>query len=769
MRFFIAVKSYLWQSWMVDLSSNIAIAIAIAIAVIYAIVIYFLQRQSSPLKNLLSLAVLIFGYGIGYFSRGIEQLNPKLSVWLELTIAAIFLLAAIALIFKLWQSSNLPSLASIDRSPSINLEESLQKERIIRQQEQFIKNIYEDVREAIFVVRVTDKEEFYYQGFNPAAKELTGIHDVVNKTPDQIFAPEVAAEVKRHYRQCLESKVSIAYEECLTIDGRDTWWLTSLSPVEDESGNIYRLVGTSLNISERKQAELELDRDKNFVRTLLDNLSDGIVFCDRDGVISLFNSATRKFHGLPQQTIPPEQWAEHYDLYLPDGQTKMSKQEIPLFRALSGESVRDVEMMIIPKHGKARTLLANGDPIIDSNGEKIGAIVAMRDITERQQAEAELNQERVFIKTLLDNLSDGIVACDADGTLALFNKASLEFFPVPFKPVPHREWAQYYSLYDAKGKNYLQPEEIPLFRAFSGESFTDVELMTIPQQGKPRTLLANGSPIIDRHGNKLGAVVAISDITARKKAEREIVELNNELEARVKQRTAQLEQRNRELDEFAYVTSHDLKAPLRAIANLAEWIEEDLADKLDEDTQHQMNLLRSRVHRLENLIDALLRYSRVGRAQFDLQEVSIGEMLSEIIDSLNVPEHFQVEIKGQMPTLITQAVPLQQVFSNLISNAIVHSDSTEGKITISAVEKDDDYEFSVADNGKGIDPKYQDRIFTIFQTLESRDKKESTGIGLAIVKKTVENQGGRVKVESELGKGATFSFTWHKTEGLRPS
>ena len=763
MRFFIAVKPYLWQSWMVDLSSNTAIAIA----VIGAIVVYLHQRQINLVKDPLLLTVLIVGCGIGYVTRAnIEQLNVARSWnWLELT-AQLGWILAIALIFRLWQSDNLAS--KTNPSPLTAIDELQQQNNVIRQQEQFIKNIYEDVREAIFVVNVTEQREFYYQGFNPAARELTGIYDVVNKTPDQIFAPEVAAEVKRHYNQCLESKATIAYEECLSIDGRDTWWLTSLNPVEDESGNIYRLVGTSLNISDRKQAELELDRDKNFVRTLLDNLSDGIVFCtvnrinDRDGTITLFNSATRKFYGLPQQAIAPEQWAEYYDLYLPDGKTKMPKEEIPLFRALKGESVRDVEMMIIPKQGKARTLLANGDPIIDSSGEKIGALVAMRDITERQQAEAELNLERIFIKTLLDNLSDGIVACDADGNLALFNKASSEFFPVPFKPIPHQQWAQYYSLYDAEAKNYLKPDEIPLFRAFSGESFTDVELTTIPKQGKARILLSNGSPIIDRHGKKLGAVVAIRDVTARKQAEREIAELNNELEARVKQRTAQLEQRNRELDEFAYVISHDLKAPLRAIANLSEWIEEDLADKLDEDTQHQMNLLRNRVHRLENFIDALLSYSRVGRLEFDLQEVSVGEMLSEIIDSLNVPKHFQVEIQEQMPTLITQAVPLQQVFSNLISNAIAHSDSVDGKITISAVEKDDYHEFSVADNGKGIDPKYQERIFAIFQTLESRDRKESTGIGLAIVKKAVENQGGRVKVASELGKGATFSFTWHK-------
>ena len=627
MTFFLIHKLALLESW----SPGLSLLTTIATIVIGAALVYLLPKcQDIPNPNYLSSATLILGCAIGYaIEANVHQFNPELSNWLELIIATIFWLVAIALMVELSQVSQL--LATSNNRLESKLAVELQQQRtIIRQQQQFIKNIYEDVREAIFIVDVIDRDKFIYQGFNPAAKRLTGIEDVVNKTPNQIFTPEVAAEIETHYRKCLQDKASISYEECLPIDGRDTWWLTSLNPLEDESGNIYRLIGTSLNISERKQAELELDRDRNFVRTLLDDLSDGIVSCDREGKISLFNQATRKFHGLPQQAIPAEQWAEHYDLYLPDGKTKMSKQQIPLFRALKGESVRGVEMMIIPKQGKARTLLANGDPIIDSNGVKIGAVVAMR------------------------------------------------------------------------------------------------------------------------------------DITARKKAEREVAELNSRLEARVKQRTAKLEQRNRELDEFAYAASHDLRAPLRAIANLSEWIEEDLTDKLDRDTQYKMNLLRGRVNRLENLINALLNYSRIGRLESEPQKVSVGEILTETIDSLNVPEHFQVEIEGQMPTLNTQLVPLQQVFSNLIANAIQHSDRLDTKITISVREQDNYYQFAVADNGKGIDPQYHERIFTIFQTLESRDTKNSTGVGLAIVKKAVEDRGGQIEVRSSLGRGTTFYFTWHK-------
>jgi light-regulated signal transduction histidine kinase (bacteriophytochrome) len=314
-------------------------------------------------------------------------------------------------------------------------------------------------------------------------------------------------------------------------------------------------------------------------------------------------------------------------------------------------------------------------------------------------------------------------------------------------------------------------------KLLSGEiSSYQMEKRYFHQEGHIIWINLSVSLIRDENHNPLYFVALIENISDRKRAELAIAQLNEALEKRIKERTAQLEQlntillatatqlekRNKELDQFAYVASHDLKAPLRAIANLSVWIEEDLEDKLDDETRHNMNLLRGRIQRLENLINGLLAYSRVGRLKSEPEQVQVALLLAEIIDSIDVPPDFNIQIVGKMPTLVTQVTPLQQVFSNLIINAIEHHHRSDGKVIISVREQEQFYEFAVTDDGLGIHPQYHDKIFTIFQTLQPRDKKESTGIGLSIVKKAVENQGGKIILESQLGQGTTFRFTWRK-------
>lgn len=224
--------------------------------------------------------------------------------------------------------------------------------------------------------------------------------------------------------------------------------------------------------------------------------------------------------------------------------------------------------------------------------------------------------------------------------------------------------------------------------------------------------------------------------------------------------TERLESVNQNLDRFAYIVSHDLKAPLRAIANLATWIEEGIREGDMEDVRTHTRLLEKRVNRMENLIGGILEYSRTGREATRIESVDIGQLVREILEEEHPDLDCEVVVADRFPVLDTIRTWLHQIFSNLISNAVKYGRSENCRIEIGYRELADGHEFSVADNGPGIDPKHHERVFEIFQTLQSRDHYESTGIGLTIVKKLVEEAGGVIKVVSELGKGARFVFTW---------
>ncbi|GAA0890352.1 hypothetical protein GCM10009122_00300 [Fulvivirga kasyanovii] len=223
-----------------------------------------------------------------------------------------------------------------------------------------------------------------------------------------------------------------------------------------------------------------------------------------------------------------------------------------------------------------------------------------------------------------------------------------------------------------------------------------------------------------------------------------------------------LKKQNRELNQFSYVVSHDLKAPLRAIFKLSEWIEEDLGHDIPEDVKANLHTLRGRVFRLEALINGLLEYSKIGRKDVSLENVDTCKLVNDIVDLHQPPSRIKINIQPDLPVFQTKKILLQQVFSNLIGNAIKYNNKPEGVINISVNGNNDYYRFIIEDNGMGISPAYHEKIFTIFQTLEARDQVEGTGIGLSIVKKSVEEVGGLVTVESEEEKGSKFIFTWPK-------
>lgn len=243
-------------------------------------------------------------------------------------------------------------------------------------------------------------------------------------------------------------------------------------------------------------------------------------------------------------------------------------------------------------------------------------------------------------------------------------------------------------------------------------------------------------------------IAMIEDITQQKENEGKQLQL-----------VSRLEETNKELDNFAYIVSHDLKAPLRGIGSLANWLVTDYKDKLDEEGVEMINLMENRVERLKNFIDGILQYSRVTRSKENYVDIDLNKLVNEVIDLISSPQSIHIKIEKVLPVIKGEKIYIEQIFQNLISNSIKFMDKPEGHISIDFEDKGGCWEFSVADNGCGIEGKYFNKIFMIFQTLQPRDKFESTGVGLSIVKKIIETNGGNIWLNSEIGKGTTFYFT----------
>lgn len=271
-----------------------------------------------------------------------------------------------------------------------------------------------------------------------------------------------------------------------------------------------------------------------------------------------------------------------------------------------------------------------------------------------------------------------------------------------------------------------------------------------------------------------------SEVNLRTQAETSLRDLNAALDAQVLRRTQDLTQSNQqlaeaklelevklrkittinlELNNFAYAASHDLKSPLRGIDQLATWIEEDLQTALDPETLENLRLMRSRILRMDNLLDDLLAYSQVGRTEEETVEIDSLELVKDVWDLSAGTTQIKLATEN-LPTLKAAKAPLEMVFRNLIGNAIKHHDKTTGTVTVSAKRVAKAYEFTVQDDGPGIAPEHQQRVFVMFQTLKPRDEVEGSGIGLSMVQKAVESVGGSISLESDGQHGSAFHFTW---------
>jgi len=359
---------------------------------------------------------------------------------------------------------------------------------------------------------------------------------------------------------------------------------------------------------------------------------------------------------------------------------------------------------------------------------------------------------------LIEESKSNIYKTDLDGKITYINPAFMELLEVSGPDellgqtfLPERFW------FDLEERNQFSQE-------LQKRSIESRELTLKTSKGNKINVTVFPSYTKDAHGEINGSQAVVYDITAKKelvalrKAEEELAKLNNDLDAAVRE----LGQANEELQEFAHVTAHDLKTPLRAIGTLADWLSKDYADEFDEQGKEKVRLLVTRAVQMSALIDDILRYSRVGHDITKKQRVDLNTVLSEVIAGADPPENIEITVENELPVLMCERTQILQIFQNLLSNAVKYMDKPAGQIKIGCVERDSFWKFSVTDNGSGIDKRHYERIFKLFQTLSPCEGVEKTGIGLSIVKKIVEINGGSVCVKSEVGKGSTFVFTLPK-------
>lgn len=527
-------------------------------------------------------------------------------------------------------------------------------------------------------------------------------------------------------------------------DGTYLWlhWNASADPFTGE------LFCAAHNITALKdsQEEISLLQEKN--NSELNAINKAVVRLELtpDRKILNLNENFTDLFGYTDEIL-----GQGHDLLLFDEDKNSEEYEL-FWEELLQNKVQNMEFRRKTKDGRTIWIKGSYIPVVNSK-KKVKRIIKLAyDITQKKELSEDLQFLNKFQKGILDGTPQAIISTNKDGLIKTFNRGAENMLGYNANDIIDKE---------NPGIFHLPEEVVERAKELSAELNEDIEPgfeAFIAKTRKFNTPDEKNWTYVRKDGTELPVWLSINCISDDQDEIIGYIGISFDLSEQ-RRHVLEIEKKNEELDQFAYIVSHDLKAPLRAISTLSTFLEEDLEGKLNEETEGNFALMRSRVARMESLINGILEYSKVGRKSSKNELIDTQKLVTDIIDSLEIDPKFKIIIQDQLPKVEFTEIQLGQVFQNLISNAIKYHDKDTGQININYHDQDGFHEFEVVDDGPGIEPQYQDKIFEIFQTLQSRDEIESTGIGLSIVKKIVEDHSGSIQVNSKIGEGSTFSFT----------
>jgi len=569
-------------------------------------------------------------------------------------------------------------------------------------------------------------------------------------------------------------------------DGKRIDVSATISPIRDGSGAIIGASKIARDITERRRAEQAVQESLATSEAALKDLADQKFALDQHAIVAVtdvqgtITYVNEKFCTISKYS-KDELIGQNHRILNSGHHPKEFFQQ--MYHSIAKGKVWHAEIMNRAKDGSIYWVDTTIVPTLSTEGKPRQYVAIRADITERKQAEErlagqtgelsrqaeelfrsrqELESQKLMLQSVLDSMVEGLVAADENGKFILWNPAAAKIVGMGASNVPTQEWNQHYGVYLPDTVTPFPPEKNPLYRAIRGEVSSAEMFLRNPELTDGVWIESTASPLKDKNGKVRGGVIAFRDITQRKVDEQEIRKLNEGLEERVAERTAQLAVANQELEAFTYSVSHDLRAPLRHIGGFSRILIEDFAARMEPEAQQHLQRIEDGTRRMGLLVDELLNLARVGRHALNLQVGSLNSIIEEVVSLL------QPEAEGRvldwkiakLPSANYDSVLVRQVFQNLISNALKFTRTRDrAVIEINHRLENGRTVIFVRDNGVGFDMKYVGKLFGVFQRLHRAEDFAGTGVGLAIVQRIVHKHGGLVWAQSELGKGSTFCFT----------